>query len=90
MTTPNPEGAFRQGLAAHLASFTAAPILFVGSGLSRRYLGLPDWTTLLKQLATLTDRDYSYYRSTASGNMPKVAEMLVEPLQNRLWSPQGK
>lgn len=90
MTTANPEETFRQTLAAHLAGFSAAPILFVGSGLSRRYLGLPDWPTLLEQLAALTDREYSYYRSAASGNLPAIAEMLTEPLQDRLWSPRGK
>lgn len=34
MTTPSPDESFRQNLSDHLAGFTAAPILFVGSGLS--------------------------------------------------------
>jgi len=90
MTTPSPDESFRQNLSDHLAGFTAAPILFVGSGLSRRYLGLPDWPSLLEQLATLTDREFSYYRSAASGEMPAIAEMLTRPLQDRLWSARGK
>ncbi|RYH40599.1 MAG: hypothetical protein EON54_18370, partial [Alcaligenaceae bacterium] len=68
----------------------ASPILFVGSGVSRRYLDTPDWQSLLQELADLTDREYSYYRSTASEELPKVAELLVEPLKDRLWTDDEK
>lgn len=84
------ENIFRQNLAAHLAGFTASPILFVGSGVSRRYLDMPDWASLLNELAALTDREYSYYRSTASDDLPKIAELLVEPLKEKLWTPKEK
>jgi hypothetical protein len=90
MTTPSLDDLFRRDLAEHLARFTAAPILFVGSGVSRRYLNMPDWQTLLEQLAALTDREYSYYRSTASEDLPKIAELLVEPLKDRLWTSKEK
>lgn len=90
MTNPNADALFRNELAAHLASFAAAPILFVGSGVSRRYLNMPDWQTLLESLAALTDREYSYYRSTASEDLPKIAELLIEPLKERLWTNKEK
>ncbi|QSM92975.1 SIR2 family protein [Mycobacteroides abscessus subsp. abscessus] len=84
------EDQFRSDLADHLAQFTAAPILFVGSGVSRRYLSMPDWQSLLETLAELTDREFSYYRSTASEELPRIAELLVEPLKERLWTPKEK
>lgn len=90
MTINPAEDTFRKGLAEHLASFTAAPILFVGSGVSRRYLDMPDWQTLLIRLADLTDRECGYYRSTASDDLPGIAELLIEPLKDKLWTPKEK
>lgn len=77
---------FRAQLQAHLKEFVASPILFVGSGVARRYLDMPDWRGLLDLLSQLTDRDYAYYRSNASDEPPKIASLLAEPLQNNLWS----
>jgi hypothetical protein len=79
---------FARQLAEHLGKFVAAPILFVGSGVSRRYLNAPDWRTMLAKLAELTPRDYAYYRQTASDIPPAVAELLVIPLKERIWTPE--
>ena len=43
------------------------PILFVGSGLSKRYFSGPSWDELLATLAAecpLIDKDYAYYKQT--------------------------
>lgn len=65
--------------------FNATPILFVGSGLSRRYLNLPDWKGLLEHFAKSINNDdfaYSAYENKAkqleckAGTMPKVAELI--------------
>ena len=44
-----------------------SPILFVGSGLSRRYFSGPSWDELLAHLAAqcpLIEREYAYYKQT--------------------------
>ena len=71
----------------------APPILFVGSGLSRRYLSTPSWDGLLKMFAEKIDDNplaYEMYYSEASsmehpfGINPKVAE-LIEKDFNKKW-----
>ena len=76
-----------------IEKFSTPPFLFVGSGLSRRYLGLPDWNGLLKHFAEIISDDeyaYSAYENKAKtlphphGLLPKVAE-LIEEDYNDLW-----
>ena len=65
-------------------------MLFVGSGVSRRFLGLPDWTGLLKYLAGLTDHEYDYYSSTAGGDPGRIASLMAPALHDYLWQPAQK
>jgi len=69
------------------------PMLFIGSGMSIRYLGLENWKELLRKFARLvTDNAYAYemYEQQAKGLeckeglLPKVAE-LIERDFNLLW-----
>lgn len=69
------------------------PMLFVGSGMSIRYLGLDNWKELLRRFARLaTDNEYAYemYEQQAKGLeckeglLPKVAE-LIERDFNLRW-----
>lgn len=50
--------------------FNTTPVLFIGSGFSRRYYGLPAWADLLKFFATRLSNDEfgyeSYYNKAAS------------------------
>ena len=62
----------------------AAPFLFVGSGFSRRYLGLPDWKTLLQRFAT--KEKFGYYLSTASKDLAQVASLMAIDFHDEWWS----
>lgn len=56
----------------------ALPILFAGSGLSRRYIGSPNWEGLLEQFAALTNKSMPYYRGMAGNDLPRMASLIAE------------
>lgn len=71
-----------------LAKTKGIPFLFVGSGLSRRYLQLEDWSSLLKQFAIA--RDFDYYLGKADSNLPKVATEIAQDFFEIWWSDDYK
>jgi hypothetical protein len=68
------------------------PILFVGSGLSRRYLGAPDWLGLLEQLISLNPKitmPIGFFTQNTNNNLPAVASALVDEYQTFAWEQYG-
>ena len=61
------------------------PFLFIGSGLSRRYLDLPDWKGLLKHFSENT-KPFEYFLSKTEGNMPKAAKLLAKEYHKYWWT----
>lgn len=62
----------------------SSPFLFIGSGFSRRYLGLEDWGSLLRRF-TSGIRDYEFYLSSANGDLPAVATLIAQDFHDYWW-----
>ena len=78
-------------IAKLLAQTNALPVLFVGSGLTRRYLNLPDWKGLLRQYC-VSGKPFEYYNDKATREcngtpdmrLPKAADY-IEADFNEKW-----
>lgn len=59
-----------------MESLQVQPILFVGSGLSQRYCGLPNWQGLMEELSKNCPnikRNFAYYEQTYDSDYKKIA-----------------
>lgn len=75
-----------------LESLQVQPILFVGAGISQRYIKAPDWEGLLKNLAEtcpLIKRPYGYYSQSRGDNKPLIASDFCELYAEWAWD-EGK
>lgn len=77
---------FSDRLEGHLRDARAAPFLFVGAGLSRRYLGLDDWEGLLRRLAGIVGKPYEYYVASGDNDSPSIATEIARDLHDLWWS----
>lgn len=76
----DPSATLKELLAKHAAS----PFLFIGSGFSRRYLGLEDWSGLLTRFCSPI-RNFGYYNSKANGDLPRTASFMAEDFNEWWW-----
>ena len=78
-------------IAKLLAKTNALPVLFIGSGLTRRYLNLPDWKGLLRQYC-VAGKPFEYYNDkarrtchdTPDMQLPVAADYIEEDF-NEKW-----
>lgn len=74
----------KQQLADLFRSKSSGPFLFLGSGFSRRYLGLEDWAGLLGRFCT-PDKPFGYYRALANNDLPAAAALIAKDFNKRWW-----
>lgn len=72
----------RDSLLDSLSKHNALPFLFIGSGMSRRYLDLPDWIGILRKFSDEIDRNVDYYVATSNGDLPRAASLLAKDYHN--------
>ena len=68
------------------------PILFIGSGLSRRYFNGPSWVELLKSIIELNPnitKPIGYYTQKTGNDFPQIASTIVNEYQDYAWEVQG-
>lgn len=71
----------------HLTKFSTNPYLFIGSGLSRRFISLPTWEDLLISFFedSEIEGDYEYHHSKSNGNLPLLAGNLAKEFHEIWW-----
>lgn len=77
-----------ESVAAKIEQLRCQPVLFCGSGISKRYIDAPSWIELLKFLASncpLIDRDYAYYAQSCSSEL-QIGSIFAEKYKEWAWS----
>lgn len=65
----------------------------MGSGMSIRYLGAPDWLGLLEELINLNPNKrfpIGYYTQNTNNDYPEVASAIIDEYQNYAWEKYGE
>lgn len=75
----------RDELHTHLSRFVTAPFLFVGSGMSRRYIQTETWEGLLAKFADQMGKPYARYASAANGDYAAIATALAADFFDHWW-----
>ncbi|MCG8859250.1 SIR2 family protein [Tenacibaculum finnmarkense] len=74
-----------QKIKEYIGEFKRAPFLFVGSGISRRYLNIEDWNGLLNKFTESIGVDYQYLLSSAEQSLPILASELAKRFHTKWW-----
>lgn len=71
-----------------LSNAECQPILFVGSGFTKRYTGGPNWEQLLAKLAEkcpLIDKEFAYYKQAHGGDLKRIGSAFSELYREWAW-----
>jgi hypothetical protein len=73
-------------LSGRLAEFDSVPFLFVGSGLSRRYLDTETWYGLLTKYAQGLSQPFAYYVGKADNDPPLIGSLISNDFYDRWFT----
>lgn len=76
---------YKEQLQELFKKFEAAPFLFIGSGISKRYLKTESWEALIKKFCDLIGENFTKLKSQADGDYQKMASLLVEIYSDKWW-----
>lgn len=77
-----------EDIAAVLSAASCQPILFVGSGFTKRYANGPNWEELLRALAMQCpriDKDFAYYKQTYHGDLKRIGSIFSDLYRESAW-----
>lgn len=79
---------FKEEFSNHLKTIHTSPYLFIGSGLSNRYLKIGSWESLLENVCKKIEmpKDFNYYYSQANQDLPKVANIIGNSFFDTWWN----
>ena len=71
----------------HLKKIQTAPYLFIGSGMSNRYLNIGSWLNLLTNICEEIEmpNKFNYYYSQANQDLPKVSSVISDDFFDIWW-----
>ncbi|PXY42267.1 hypothetical protein DMB65_03285 [Flavobacterium cheongpyeongense] len=78
---------FETEFESHLKKFNTAPFMFIGSGLSSRYINTEGWGTLLSKVCSelKLKSNFHYYNSKSSNDLTTVASLMANDLFEDWW-----
>lgn len=80
-----------ESLKAIIKDSPTAPFLFIGSGFSRRYLGLEDWEGLLTRFGENLSTGFVKYASESNDNLALAAQNMASAYSEYWWKlPEAK
>lgn len=71
-----------QELKKILSKSDTLPFLFIGSGISQRYINTNNWENLLENFS---DKDINYYKSLTENDYPKMGSKIAEDFFIKWW-----
>lgn len=81
---------FKEQLKGFFKSVEASPLLFIGSGISKRYINSESWDDLLKRFCNLMGENYVKLKSQSNGDLPTLAGLLAAAYSEKWWGSEIK